>query len=182
MATRNSDYEREERDAYYTPAEVIDCVVKKAVLPGVMWDPCEGKGAVRDRLSHWGFICYGSDIETGPDFLETPTLPMPDVRGIVTNPPFNVAEDMIWHALGLLKPVQGLLALLLPSVFDHGRTKRHLFELCPQFTGQIKLQKRIVWFWPKDGSTPHPSEWHSWFVWNWRNLREPWVRYDKWPD
>lgn len=182
MSTRHSDHERVERDTYLTPPYIVDCLIRSAIVPHVLWEPAEGEGALSGRLKELGFRTYVSDLATGSDFLQSDSLPMPDVRGIVTNPPFNLAQQFIEKGLQLLKPVHGFLALLLPTAYDHAATRRHLFRQSPQFTGQIKLLRRIVWFEREDGQKAAPSEWHSWFVWSWQNCHEPWVRYETWPD
>lgn len=182
MSKRNSEYERIELDTYLTPPHIVDCLVRAVHLPHVLWEPAEGAGGLRDRLREIGFKVYGSDIVSGADFTRADSLPMPDVRGVVTNPPFDVAQAFIERALELLAPVRGTLALLLPCDYDHAQTRTHLFRHCPCFAGQVKLTRRIVWFEREDGKKPAPSEWHSWFVWDFKQVAEPWVRYQTWLD
>ena len=57
-----------------------------------------------------------------------------------------------------------------------------MFRDCPEFIGQVKLLRRIVWFQRSDGKKAAPSENHSWFVWSHDHSGEPWVRYATWPD
>ena len=92
-----------------------------------------------------------SDISEGGDFLKLERLPDASVRGIVTNPPYEQAEEFCAHALKLTAPVKGFVAMLLRCDFDHAKRRAYLFADCPQFAKKIVLTRRIVWFVEADG-------------------------------
>jgi hypothetical protein len=97
------------------------------------------------------FRVLASDIAEGGDFLKLERLPDASVRGIVTNPPYEPAEEFCAHALKLTAPVRGFVAMLLRCDFDHAKRRAYLFADCPQFAKKIVLTRRIVWFVEADG-------------------------------
>lgn len=73
-------------------------------LPKVIWEPAAGKGAIVKPLRDAGYEVIGSDLvdygegfPSGRDYL---LERVPDgVGGIVTNPPFTLAEQFIRKAV-----------------------------------------------------------------------------------
>jgi hypothetical protein len=62
------------------------------------------------------------------DFINSPP-PSSDITAIVTNPPFNLAEQFIRHAiLDLQIPY---CALLLKATYWHAKSRISLFKECP---------------------------------------------------
>jgi methylase of polypeptide subunit release factors len=113
-----------------------------------------------------------SDIAEGRDFLKTEEVFNCDA--IVTNPPYVLAREFIEHALRIMRPVQGIVAMLLRTDFDHAATRQHLFSGCEAFAKKVVLTKRIVWF---DGPNAAPSFNHAWYIWNWRHVGPPTLAY-----
>ena len=119
-----------------------------------------------------------SDISEGGDFLKLERLPDASVRGIVTNPPYEQAEEFCAHALKLTAPVKGFVAMLLRCDFDHAKRRAYLFADCPQFAKKIVLTRRIVWFVEADGKPKaSPSFNHAWFLWDWQHQGQPVIAY-----
>lgn len=189
MAQRDSGYERKPRDAYMTPAWVTDLLAAwleahvfadRADARFVhIWEPAAGTGQMVDRLRHAGFRVTASDIAPHPgldaefDFLSlrNPPVDLGTVDAIVTNPPYNHAEEFVRDALQRMTST-GVVAMLLPLAWDTAKTRRDLFADCPQFRAQLVLTSRIKWFDlpPEPGKRKQgPSENHAWFVWdhNW---------------
>lgn len=113
------------------------------------------------------YSVIATDITRGKDFLETK---IPDgkkllAQAIITNPPYKLATQFIEHALALTEKNKGIVAMLLPSDFDHAKTRHHLFAHCAAFRRRIVLTRRIRWI---EGSTGSPSQNHCWFIWDWR--------------
>lgn len=175
MSQRDSGYAREDRDLYETPAWAT-----AALLPHIhddiktVWEPAAGEhqkmvGALRES----GRDVYASDIHTGTDFLTTDVCP-PGTEAVITNPPYDHALQFIEHALSITKPLQGLVAMLLRTDYDHAKTRKHLFQTCPQFAGKVVLTRRIVWFEKKGAS---PSFNHAWYIWDWQHKGPPTISY-----
>ncbi len=174
MSQRDSGYERKERDLYETPEWVTDCIVDYIDPDSHVWEPACGSGKMVRALNKRWTDVYGSDIETGHDFLKCNCMPSPHTTVIVTNPPYVFAREFIEHALRLTKPVEGVVAMLLRTDFDHAKTRQHLFGECDQFHLKVVLTKRIKWF---EDSKGQPSFNHAWFVWDWQNVGVPELAY-----
>jgi hypothetical protein len=175
MAQRDSGYERRDLDHYPTPAWVVEALAEHVDLQGKgIWEPACGTGEMCQALVACGAAyAHGTDIaehgypyqHAAVDFTQPGNNSgLIHYDGIVTNPPYGergkLAEQFILSGLQKMGDY-GFLALLLPSDFDHAKTRYHLFGDCPWFAGKIVLTKRIKWF---DGPAS-PSANHAWFVW-----------------
>jgi hypothetical protein len=173
MSQRHSGYARKPLDRYETPAWVTDLVVDFLGIDEPVWEPACGTGKMVSALRDRGISVYASDIESGEDFLQAAEMPA-GCKTVVTNPPFNLAQDFIECALRLTKPVEGVVAMLLRADFDHAKTRRHLFGDCVAFRAKLALTKRIRWFADSIGS---PSINHCWLIWDWRHVGPPTIAY-----
>jgi hypothetical protein len=75
--------------------------------------------------------------------------------------PYELATEFIERALSII-PVDGFVAMLLRTDFDHARSRRHLFGECPRFWKKLVLTRRIKWF---EDSSGQPSFNHAWYIW-----------------
>lgn len=172
MSQRASGYERKERDLYETPAWVTECL--RPYLPAVshIWEPACGSGKMVRALEGMGYSVLATDIDGGLDFMDFKRVDEP-IRTIVTNPPYDLATPFIIHAVAMVKPVAGFVAMLLRTDFDHARGRSALFtESC--FAKKVVLTKRIKWF---EDSKGQPSFNHAWFIWDWKHQGPPTLAY-----
>ncbi len=178
MSQRDSGYERKERDCYETPGWVTHALIPHIMgrIEGPIWEPAAGSGKMSTVLSLIAKV-YATDITSGTDFLKISpaAVRLTDATAIITNPPYVNAEAFIIFALTLMKPVNGFVAMLLRTDYDHAKTRRNLFSKHPAFAKKIVLTKRIRWFEDSKGS---PSFNHAWFIWDWKNQTPPVIAYD----
>ena len=162
MGTRNSGYERKERDLYETPEWVT-----KALIPHIpqsvfrVWEPACGSGKMVRVLAEYFDQVTGTDIhETCHDYLQTKPL---RVDAIITNPPFHLADKFIEKALSEAP----FVAMLLRSDFDSAKSRQHLFRNNERFRKKVVLLKRIAWFVDETTGKPKasPSTNHAWYIW-----------------
>jgi len=137
-----------------------------------IWDPACGSGKMVDALRQCGLDVHGSDVDNERDFLGSERIEGADA--IITNPPYTLAREFIEHSLTLMKPVGGLVAMLLRTDFDHAKTRSHLFQGCLAFAQKLVLTKRIVWF-ERPGAAPSFN--HAWFIWDWKHQGPPTLAY-----
>jgi hypothetical protein len=130
-------------------------------------------------LLAYGFCVSFSDIDAGQDFLRCSGHPDGAKCGaIITNPPYDSAQAFIEHALRMMEPAGGQVAMLLRTDFDHAKSRTHLFRDCPAFAKKLVLMKRIVWFAEANGKPKaSPSFNHAWYLWDWRHEGAPAVAY-----
>ena len=91
-------------------------------------EPCCGDGAISKVLEASGLEVVSTDLiyrgygQGDVDFLWTQET---DCQAIITNPPFNISERIIYHALDKLQVPY--LALLLKSQYWHSKKRAALF-------------------------------------------------------
>lgn len=169
MSQRQSGYRRRANDLYETPEWVTDALwphMPREAL--VVWEPAAGgQKMVRALRKRYRYVAY-NDVTSGDDFLKSTEK---TAATIITNPPFGLAREFIEHALSL---TENMVAMLLPTDYDHAKTRRHLFDECPAFAKKVQLLRRIVWFEPAVAS---PSSNHAWFIWDHRHSGPPTLAY-----
>ena len=93
-------------DAYFTCTEAVQAFLRLEAdhLPLCIWEPAAGDGAIVKPLRKAGHIVFASDIaDYGlggceiADYLRTPVID--GVEGIVTNPPYQLAEEFAKKAI-----------------------------------------------------------------------------------
>lgn len=131
---------RRGNDYYPTPPDVTRALLRvehhciaNTAREGVVWEPCGRGGAIMRELERDGFTPVGTDIVADPangvEQADLLTVKRSKAKAVVTNPPFAIAGEMIWHLLDTLKVEY--LALLLKSQFWHAEGRRELFRLYP---------------------------------------------------
>jgi hypothetical protein len=172
MSQRHSGWKREPGDTYNTPSWVVDALMPHIPKRLHLWEPSAGRGDMVRALVAAGHSVTATDIKDGVDFLQAG--PRRGIDGIVSNPPFNLAQQFIEHGVKLMESAGGFVAMLLRVDYGTAATRQHLFGACPIFACKIELTRRIVWF---EGTTGRPSFNHAWFIWDWRHRGEPTLRY-----
>ena len=130
LANSSTTHKRRELDFYPTPPDVTHALMEYLDMrPGVVWEPACGDGAMAEVIKDYGQEVISTDIrETGygeglVNFLTTEKK----CDAIITNPPFNLSEQFILHALGQADVV----AMLLKSQYWHSKKRSALFKNHP---------------------------------------------------
>ena len=130
-------------DLYETPAVATRALLRAELVPLSVWEPCAGRGAITRVLLEQGHDVISSDIydyKPNPpldfvaDFLTQKQMP-PGCECSLTNPPFQIVEKIVAHALELSSIVYLLLRLaFLESerrcgiLEDRGLARVHVFR------------------------------------------------------
>ena len=140
MAGGNPENGRQPNDFYATPADVTRALIRAEhdVMPHLIWEPACGTGAITEVLQP-GRVVFSSDLndygyggEIGRDFLDPLTEPpfWSAPFGIVTNPPFKLAQQFIIRAHEIAEC--HYLALVLKTTYwQAGTRRRRLWETHP---------------------------------------------------
>ena len=130
LANNSTTNARRELDFYPTPPDVTHALMRFLKLePCLILEPACGDGAMAEVLKQYGHDVVSSDIRHtgygngGIDFLETSA----DYDAVITNPPFNVSEEFIRHAL----TQAGTVAMVLKSQYWHAKKRSMLFKEFP---------------------------------------------------
>lgn len=96
MGERPSEYDRDKNDWYIEPAWCVSALREHCELSGLIHDPCCGIGTIPKMLGATGADItdrgFGYEVQ---DFLQENRM----FDNIVTNPPYNIAQAIIEHAL-----------------------------------------------------------------------------------
>lgn len=159
-----------ERDFFVTHPDSVRALLEVEHLGGTIWEPAAGDGTMaavlRTGTGVNSVIC--SDVVNRgcpelilKDFLSTPAII--GVDHIVTNPPYELAEEFVAKALELDPP--GKVAMFLRLAFLEGKGRRErLFTVRPP--------ARIWVFSSRQPLRRNGGPWQSgliafaWFVWS----------------
>ena len=163
-------------DLYEAPAVAVHALLRVEKLPHWIWEPAAGRGAIVNVLRAAGHEVLASDITdynepthfAGHNFLAESELPN-GVQAIVTNPPFQWAEQFVAHALDLCPLVIMLLRLAFMEserrcgiLEGRGLTRIHVFRK------RLPMMHRDEWA----GRKANSGMAFAWFVWD-RNHTGP---------
>lgn len=152
-------------DFYPTPHWATFALVDNERFEGDIWECACGDGAMSAVLERNGNTVESSDLydrgfgETGVDFRKTDR----NASNIITNPPFNAAEEFVHTAL---KAADKKFAFLLRLAFLEGGRRQHsIFRTSPP--SKVWVFSERITFYPKgaerkgSGTTAY-----AWFVWD----------------
>lgn len=157
------------QDLYETPDVAVHALLRVEHLPRRLWEPACGRGRIVNVLRSAGHEVIGSDlIDYGDpthfyrrDFLME-RLPA-GCECIVTNPPFQLAEQFVAHALELCPRV----VMLLRLAFYESHRRSHILEECGlarihAFRKRLPMMHRDGW----EGRKANSGMAFAWYVWD----------------
>ena len=154
-----------ESDFYPTPAWVTEALMECEYFDGKIWEPCCGDGAMSEVLKQKYDVIstdlhdrgYGSG---GIDFLQVEPCPFDN---IVTNPPFNIAEDIFHKAYSI---ATRKVALLLRLAFlEGGGRYLRIFDKHPPARLHV-FSERVTMYPGGAKATGTGTTAYAWFVWD----------------
>lgn len=161
---------REEHDFYRTDPIAAECLLQlmRDEFDGVqrIWECACGDGALAKVFTAHGYRVVATDlIDRGYgvpdiDFLQVDKPPAVDA--IITNPPFNRAEDFVRQALRFTQD-GGYVCMFLRTLFLEGKARKKLFDENPPkyvFVSSARINCAKPSF---TGNSSAMS--FSWFVW-----------------
>jgi hypothetical protein len=121
MAGGAGAHARHPSDFYTTPPEVTRAFLRfmGPMWPTRIWEPACGQGHMAKVIEESGRFCLSTDLEHrgygmgGVDFLKA-KLPS-GIEAVMTNPPFNLAEEFIRHTRAMGVPFM----MVLKGTFWH---------------------------------------------------------------
>jgi hypothetical protein len=155
-------------DLYETPAVAIEALLCVEKIPHRIWEPAAGRGAIVRVLRNQGHAVIASDIyDYGGlhfvrDFLGESKVPT-GCEAIVTNPPFQIAERFVAHALEL----SPLVIMLLRLAFLESERRRPILDNgmlahVSVFRRRLPMMHRAGW----EGRKANSGMAFAWFSWD----------------
>ncbi len=142
-------------DDFQTPAHAILPLIPYLNKYHMIWECAAGKGNLVKAFRDLGYMCEGSDIKYGKDFLGVRKRGIPSCSYIITNPPYSLKNMFLSQCYKLGKP----FALLLPLTTFETKKRQALFR--EHGVEVIFLPKRINF------ETPSGQGSGSWFATAW---------------
>jgi hypothetical protein len=126
----HTDVDRPELDYYATPPEMAEALLKMEPDLDMIWEPACGEGHLAEVFVKANKLARASDIvDRGYgyilDFLKENATWAGD---IVTNPPYNKAQEFVEHALNVIQDGRKV-CMFLKLTFLEGQKRRKLFNL-----------------------------------------------------
>lgn len=178
--------EREKDDFYPTPAWATQALIDNygtriRELIGTdfyVWEPACGDGAMSDVLIENGIPVFSSDLidrDYGHviNFLSNNDNPYGS-RGIITNPPFKLAEEFIRKAHSLDN--NKFTCMFLRLSFLEGQKRKKLFEEFPPKYVYV-FSKRVSLGRADSAEKNMNAVAYAWFVWEKGFNGEPTIRW-----
>lgn len=144
---------RDPLDFYRTPEAATRRLLAAEPIPGPVWEPACGDGAISEVLLAAGLEVASSDLvdrgygTPGVDFLSHLVDPRPPspFRSIVTNPPYTFCQEFAERALGMVA-IGGKVAMLCRLLWLEGKARRRFFETSPLsrvlvFSGRVNVSR-----------------------------------------
>lgn len=160
---------RPKDDFYPTPPYATIALLEREKFGGNFLEPCCGDGSMSEVIQKYypNQEIYSYDLYDrgyglpGYDFLTTDFSNM-KIDNIITNPPFNLAQEFVEKSLEIANKK---VALLMKIQFLEGAKRYHLFKSTPLEKVYV-FSKRLTF--SRNGVKLKNSGMicYSWFVWN----------------
>lgn len=156
IAGNQTDTPRDGVDWYPTDPRWTQALIDNVKLPGSVWEPAAGDGAMARVLEHAGYAVRATDLIAGHDFLTSQDR----ADTIVTNPPFRHLHGFVQQGL---RQANCMLCLLVGWHLVAGGRRRYdaLWGVRPP-TEVIVVVERM----PVLGKSSQFN--HAWLVWDLR--------------
>ena len=164
-------------DFFATPPKAVKALCKAIKFRQKIIEPCCGQGHISRTLEEHGYTVESSDIiyrgfgkEGSYDFLKS-TKDELNGFDIITNPPFNQAQEIIMHALSNTD-MHAKIAMLLRLTFLPSKRRKILFDTYPLtalyvFRSRIGCAPNGEFKVKPNGELYVPSAIdYAWFIWD----------------
>jgi hypothetical protein len=169
LANGGKQENRRELDFYPTPPEATIALMDFLVLHGIVkpefdiWEPACGNGAMSEVLKNYASVRSSDIRETGygegnVDFLSAQY----DCSAVITNPPFNLSEQFIRHAL----TQANVVAMLVKSQYWHAAKRKDFFRVdAPAYVLPLTWRPDFLFDQRENGAKGAPTMEVLWTVW-----------------
>lgn len=190
LAGGNPENGRVENDYYATNPKAVEMLLTNySFHAATILEPCVGGGhianAINDFFTNKRAITGLDLVDRGypntivQDFLTWETDKK--FEGIITNPPFSLAQEFIEKGIDLLTD-NGQMAMFLKIQFLEGAKRKAFFEKYPPKYIYVFRNRMPTW---KNGSEFNPEtgkKWQevicfAWFIWEKGSKTEPIIRW-----
>lgn len=163
MSYRKTFVRKSKLDFFDTPAICTELLMRQEKFYGNILEPACGRGAISKVLSKkYGVInVISSDIEKYGYGIQRDFFDISKANNIITNPPYNIAEKFLEHALDIYSKK---VCFLLRLDFLHGQNRYELFSRYP--ISRVYVFSKRIEFRPEKKRDFGGGMTTAWFVWD----------------
>lgn len=184
-ASNHSAEEREQHDYYATPPIATEWLCDLEVFSNNILEPCCGEGHISKVLEGHGYNVESMDLidrgfgKGGIDFLAYNEVVDKD---IITNPPYNMAQEFVEHAMELITDGHKV-AMFLKLSFLETKDRKKMFAKYPPkriwvSSSRLGCAKNGEFKKDKNGKLKADSAvCYCWFVWEKGFVGYPEIRW-----
>ena len=170
LVGHDMDGKRPKDDFYPTPPSAIKALLEVEKFESPVLEPACGEGNISEVLKEHGYNVDSTDLidrcygDTGVDFLKGEFF---GVGSIITNPPYNLAQEFVVMSLKLTRALNGKVAMLLRLQFLESQRRKLLFESTPLSKVWVFSWRVPMW---RNGVVTGSGKMapYAWFVWDWK--------------
>lgn len=152
-------------DFYPTPRWATFALIENERFTGDIWEPACGDGAMSEVLAETGNRVVSTDLynrgygESGHDFVGSRR----QATNIITNPPYNSAENFVATALKL---ADSKFAFLLRLAFLEGANRANTIFIKNPPSRVWVFSERITFYMKGAVAAGSGTTAYAWFVWD----------------
>ena len=190
LAGGNPENGRVENDYYATNPKAVEMLLMNyPFYAATILEPCVGGGHIANAINNF---FANQRVITGLDLVDRgyPNTIVQDFltwetdrkfEGIITNPPFSLAQEFIEKGMELLTD-DGQMAMFLKIQFLEGAKRKEFFEKYPPKYIYVFRNRMATWnngneIDPNTGKRWATTMCHAWFIWEKGSKTEPVVRW-----
>ena len=190
LAGGNPENGRVENDYYATNPKAVEMLLTNYTFDAsTILEPCVGGGHIANAINNF---FANQRVITGLDLVDRgyPNTIVQNFltwetdkkfEGIITNPPFSLAQEFIEKGMELLTD-DGQMAMFLKIQFLEGAKRKEFFEKYPPKYIYVFRNRMATW---NNGNEVDPNtgkRWattmcHAWFIWEKGSKTEPIIRW-----
>ena len=190
LAGGNPENGRVENDYYATNPKAVEMLLMNYPFhAATILEPCVGGGHIANAINDF---FTNKRVITGLDLVDRgyPNTIVQDFltwetnrkfEGIITKPPFSLAQEFIEKGMKLLTD-DGQMAMFLKIQFLEGAKRKEFFEKYPPKYIYVFRNRMATW---NNGNEVDPNtgkRWattmcHAWFIWEKGSKTEPIIRW-----
>lgn len=168
MVTNRRTVEDDGQDFYPTPAWATHALMLNEKFEGSIWEPACGDGAMSEVIEQYNpDQVHSSDLFdhgygfTGFDFLkDTDTV---KVDNIITNPPYNIADEFVLKAL---EATNKKVAMLVRLAYLEGQERfKTIYDVQPPSRVWV-FSERITFYKKSAIKKGNGTTAYAWFIWD----------------
>ena len=184
-ASSHTEHDRAEHDYYSTDPKALEIFLDKIkedniTLHNKIWESACGEGHLSRVLENRGYQVFSSDlVDRGfgkvQDFLNYENQNKLSVD-ILTNPPYNKAQEFVEKALDVIKDGY-YVVMFLKIQFLEGKERRKLFDKYPPKYVYVNSARQICYLNGDMSKKMSSATCYCWYIWEKGWKGEPIIRW-----